>query len=101
MAQTLSYAQSKFAASNFQGMSQEQLLHIMDEYQQAIKVQQTLFQIANIPILDGELSNFYEAIHLSLSELVYAANIIIATLDKKEKKPQFRLLQRYSRPTRT
>ncbi|MCW8877721.1 MAG: EAL domain-containing protein [Kangiellaceae bacterium] len=89
MAQSQSYAQSKFIASNFQGMSQEQLLHIMDEYQQAIKVQQTLFQIANIPILDGELSNFYEAIHLSLSELVYAANIIIATLDKKEKNLNF------------
>ncbi|TQV86660.1 bifunctional diguanylate cyclase/phosphodiesterase [Aliikangiella coralliicola] len=83
------YAKSFPEPKDIQGMSQPQLAQLVEHYQQAVKVQQTLFQIANTPIHNGNLDKLFESIHKALNKIIYAKNIIIATLDEEEESLTF------------
>jgi diguanylate cyclase (GGDEF)-like protein len=72
-----------------QSLSRIELQKMLAEYERSIEIQHVLCDIANIPIEEAKISQFYIAIHKALSKIIYSDNIIIASMDEKQERLSF------------
>ena len=89
MSNKQSSEQQAIAQPQFKSLTQQQLVELMNEYSQSIKVQKILFEIANLAFIEQNVEQFYQTIHSLLSEIIYAENIIIATLNSDSNQLEF------------
>ena len=65
------------------------LAHVVRRYEQELKFQRALYQIANLANDSEDLESFYQQVHRIVAQLTAAKNFFIAILNEKEERVCF------------